>query len=68
MSPVLIEKQEGERKTTLTFPLISKRLQLYHIQLIARGLCLPTAALAGDLSVMISEDSMRTTMTLLTLE
>ena len=49
-----MEKQEGERKTTLTFPLISKRLQLHHIQLIARGLCLPTAASAGDLSVMIS--------------
>ena len=49
-----MEKQEGERKTTLTFPLISKRLQLHHIQLIARGLSLPTAASAGDLSVMIS--------------
>ena len=49
-----MEKQEGERKTILTFPLISKRLQLHHIQLIARGLSLPTAASAGDLSVMIS--------------
>ena len=49
-----MEKQEGERKTTLTFPLFSKRLQLHHIQLIARGLSLPTAASAGDLSVMIS--------------
>ena len=49
-----MEKQEGERKTTLTFPLISKRLQLHHIQLIARGLSLPTAASAGDISVMIS--------------
>ena len=45
-----MEKQEGERKTTLTFPLISKS----HIQLIARGLSLPTAASAGDLSVIIS--------------
>ena len=45
-----MEKQEGERKTTLTFPLISKS----HIQLIARGLSLPTAASAGNLSVMIS--------------
>ena len=38
----------------MTFPLISKRLQLHHIQLIARGLSLPTVASAGDLSVMIS--------------
>ena len=49
-----MEKQEGERKTTMIFPLISKILQLHHIQLIAIGLSLPTAASAGDLSVMIS--------------
>ena len=49
-----MEEQEGERKTTLTFPLISKRLQLNHVQLIANALSLPTAASANDLSVMIS--------------
>ena len=49
-----MEKQGGEGKTTLTFPPFSKRLQLHHIQLIARDLSLPTAASAGDLSVMIS--------------
>ena len=49
-----MEGQEGERKTTLTFPLTSRRLQLHHVQLIAKGLDLPTAASACDLSVMIS--------------
>ena len=49
-----MEGQEGERKTSLTFPLSSRRLQLHHIQLIAKGLDLPTAASASDLSVMIS--------------
>ena len=49
-----MEGQEGERKTTLTFPLSSRRLQLHHIQLIAKDLDLPTGASASDLSVMIS--------------
>ena len=47
-----MEEQEREGKTSLTFPLTSKRLQLHHMQLIARDL--PTAASASDLSVMIS--------------
>ena len=49
----VMEEQEREGKTSLTFPLTSKRLQL-HMQLIARDLDLPTAASACDLSVMIS--------------
>ena len=48
-----MEEQEGGRRTTLTFPFNSKRLQLHHIQLIAESLCLPTTASASDLSVMI---------------
>ena len=38
----------------MTFPLISKRLQLHHIKLIVKALSLPTAASANNLSVMIS--------------
>ena len=49
-----MEEQEREGKTSLTFPLTSKRPQLHQMQLIARGLDLPTAASASDLSVMIS--------------
>ena len=48
-----MEEQEGGRRTTLTFPFNSKRLQLHHIQLIAESLCLLTTASASDLSVMI---------------
>ena len=33
---------------------LSKRLQLHHLQLIAKGLDLPSAASASDLFVMIS--------------
>ena len=46
-----MEGQEGERKTTLTFPFTSRRLQLHHVQLIAKGLDLPTAASASDLRI-----------------
>ena len=38
----------------MTLPLNSKRLQLHHIQLIAKSLSLPSATSATDLSMMIS--------------
>jgi len=49
-----MEEQEREGKTSLTSPFTSKRLQLHYVQLIARGLDLPSAASASNLSVMIS--------------
>jgi len=44
----------GKERTTVTFPLNSKRLQLYQLQKIAGALDLPTTASDGDLLVIMS--------------